>query len=81
MFLKNRNISSKNKRSKVTDCAALSKRIDHELDKNTPNAARVGHELIYICFLTIVLKKAHPCFGGISSKMDVPRIAAVELFL
>ena len=26
-------------------------------------------------------KKAHQCFGGISSKMNVPRIAAVELIL
>ena len=55
-----------------------------------PNAARIGHELTEIrdesprfarFSLTIVIKKAHICFGGISSKMNVPRKAAVELIL
>ena len=55
-----------------------------------PNAARIGHELTEIrddstrfarFSLTIVIKKAHTCFGGISSKMNVPRKAAVELIL
>ena len=54
-----------------------------------PNAARIGHELTEIrdesprfarFSLTIVIKKG-PCFGGISSKMNVPRKAAVELIL
>ena len=31
--------------------------------------------------LTIVIKKAHLCFGRISSKINVPRKAAVELIL
>ena len=55
-----------------------------------PNAARIGHELTEIraesprfarFSLTIVIKKAHLCFGGISSKMNIPRKAAVELIL
>ena len=55
-----------------------------------PNAARIGHELteirdesprFAIFSLTIVIKKAFLCFGGISSKMNVPRKAAVELIL
>ena len=55
-----------------------------------PNAARIGHELTEIrdesprfarFSLTVVIKKAHLCFGGISSKMNVPRKAAVELIL
>ena len=35
--------------------------------------------------LTTVIKKDHPCFGGegggINSKMNVPRLSAVELIL
>ena len=55
-----------------------------------PNAARIGYELTesrdespgFARFsLTIVIKKAHTCFGGISSQMNVPRKAAVELIL
>ena len=55
-----------------------------------PNAARNGHELTEIrgdsprfakFSLMIVIKKAHTCFRGISSKMNVPRKAAVELIL
>ena len=55
-----------------------------------PNAARIGHGLTEIrdesprfarFSLTIVIKKAHLCFGGISSKMNNPRKAAVELIL
>ena len=55
-----------------------------------PNAARIGHELTEIrddsppfarFSLTIVIKKAHTCFRGISSKMNVPRKAAVGLIL
>ena len=59
-----------------------------------PNAARIGHEVTEIrdesprfarFSLTIVIKKAHLCFGGggggINSKMNVPRKAAVELIL
>ena len=65
-------------------------RIDHELVKNTPNAARIGHELTEIrddsprfarFSLTTVIKKAHTCFRGISSKMNVTRKAAVEFIL
>ena len=53
-----------------------------------PNAARIWHELTEIrdesprfarFSLTIVIKKARLRFGGISSKMNVPRKAAVEL--
>ena len=53
-----------------------------------PNAARIGHELIEIrdesprfarFSLTIVIQI--DCFGGISSKMNAPRKAAVELIL
>ena len=52
--------------------------------------ARIGHELTEIrdesprfaTFpLIIVIKKANLCFGGIRSKMNVPRKAAVELIL
>ena len=55
-----------------------------------PNAARIGHGLTEIrdesprfarFSLTIVIKKGHLCFGGISSKMNNPRKAAVELIL
>ena len=55
-----------------------------------PNAARIGHEFTEIrdessrfarFSHTIVIKKAHLCFGGISFKMNVPRKAAVELIL
>ena len=55
-----------------------------------PNAGRIGQELTEIreesprfakFSLKIVIKKAHLCFGGISSKMNVPRKAAVELIL
>ena len=54
-----------------------------------PNAARIGHELTEIrdesprfarfCLTIVIKKKAHLCFGGISSKMNVHRKAAVEL--
>ena len=65
-------------------------RIDHELVKNALNAARIGHELTEISSnsprfarfsLAVVIKKVHPCFGGISSKMNVPRKSAVKLIL
>ena len=65
---------------------AISLRIDHELVENMPNAARIGHELTEIrgdswwfarFSLTTVIKKVHPCFGGISSKMNDPRMSAV----
>ena len=51
--------------------------MDHKLVKNTPNVARVGHKLKEICdnspqfarfSLKMVIKKAHPYFGGISFK-------------
>ena len=51
-------------------------------------SARIGHELTDIrddsprfarFSLTIVIKKAHTCFRGISSNMNVPRKAAVEI--
>ena len=54
------------------------------------NAARIGHKLTEIrddstrfarFSLTIVIKKSHTCFRDISSKMTVPRKAAVELIL
>ena len=49
-----------------------------------PNAARIGRELTEIRdesprFARFSLTMAHLCFGGISSKMNVPRKAAVEL--
>ena len=55
-----------------------------------PNAARIGLELTEIrdesprfarFSLTIVIKKGPSMLGGISSKMNVPRKAAVELIL
>ena len=56
-----------------------------------PNAARIGHELTEIrddsprfarfSLMIVIKKKAHTCFRGISSKMNVPRKAAVELIL
>ena len=55
-----------------------------------PNAARIGHELTEIrddsprfarFSLMTVIKKAHTCFRGISSTINVPRKAAVELIL
>ena len=55
-----------------------------------PNAPRIWHELTEIRVesrrfarfsFTIVIKNAHLCFGGISSKMNVPRKAAVEFIL
>ena len=55
-----------------------------------PKAAQIGHELTDFrddsprfarISLTIVIKKAHTCFGGISSKINVPRKAAVELIM
>ena len=60
--------------------------INYESVKNMPNAARIGHELTEIRddsprFARFSLKKAHPCFVGISSKMNVPRKAAVEVIL
>ena len=64
--------------------------INLELVKNMPNAAQIGYELIEIhnesprfarFSLTIVIKKAHLFLGGISSKMNVPGKAAVELIL
>ena len=51
-----------------------------------PNAAQIGHELTEIrgdswwfarFSLTTVIKKVQPCFGGISSKMNDPRMSAV----
>ena len=59
----------------------------YESVKNMPNAARIGHELTEIrddsprfarFSLTIVIKKAQTCFSGISSKIDVPRKAALR---
>ena len=53
-----------------------------------PNAARIGHELTEIRFDTIreifshdSYKKDPYMLRGISSKMNVPREAAVELIL
>ena len=55
-----------------------------------PNAARIWHELSeirddslrFVSFsLTIVIKKGPYMLRGISSEMDVPRKAAVELIL
>ena len=57
-----------------------------------PNAARIGYELTeirddsrdFLSPLTTVIKKANPCLGeggGVSSKMNVPRLSAVELIL
>ena len=55
-----------------------------------PKAARIGHELTEIATirhdiarfsLTIVIKKGQYMLPGISSKMNVPRKAAVELIL
>ena len=64
--------------------------INYESVKNMPNAARIGHELTEIrdesprfarFSLTIVIKKGPSMLWGISSKMNVPRKAAVELIL
>ena len=74
----------------VFENTEISKRIDHKWDKNTPNAAQIGRGLTEIRYnsrwfvrfsLTIVIKKAHPCVGGISSKMNIPHKAAAELIL
>ena len=56
-----------------------------------PNAAQIGHILTEISDDSprferfnshdSYKKRAHTCFGGISSKMNVPRKAAVELIL
>ena len=54
------------------------------------NAARIGHELTEIrddstrfarFSLTIVIKKGPDMLRGISSKINVPRKAAIELIL
>ena len=67
-----------------------SSRIKYESVKNMPIAALIGHELAEIgddsprfarFSLMIAIKKAHTCFRGISSKMNVPRKAAMELIL
>ena len=71
--------------------------VDHELVENTPNAARIGYELTEIredswWFARFSLtshdsykkKPIHAWVGGgrgISSKMNVPRLSAVELIL
>ena len=58
--------------------------------KNMPNAARIGHELTEIrddsrrfarFSLMIAIKKGPFMLRSISSKMNVPRKAAVELIL
>ena len=55
-----------------------------------PNTARIGHKLTEIrddlpqfarFSLTMVIKKGPYMLRGISSKMNVPRKAAVELIL
>ena len=67
-----------------------SKGIKYESVKNMPNATRIGHELTEIrddsprfarFSLTTVIKKGPYMLRGISSKMNVPRKAAVELIL
>ena len=67
-----------------------SQRINYESVKNMRKAAQIGHELTGICdnstrfarfSLTIVIKKGPYMLRGISSKMNVPRKAAVELIL
>ena len=64
--------------------------INYESVKNMRNAARIGHELTEIrddstrfarFSLTIAIKKGPNMLRGISSKMNVPRKAAVELIL
>ena len=64
--------------------------INYESVKNMPNAARIGHELTEIrddsprlarFSLTIDIKKGPRMLRGISSKINVPRKAAVELIL
>ena len=65
--------------------------INYEPVKNMRNAARIGHELTEIrddstrfarFSLTIAIKKKRPVHAsGHSSKMNVPRKAAVELIL
>ena len=62
----------------------------YESLKHLPNVARIWHELTEISddsprfarfSHTIVVKNANACFGGIISKINVPRKAAVELIL
>ena len=64
--------------------------INYESVKNMRNAARIGHELTEIrddstrfarFSLMIVKNKGPYMLWGISSKMNVPRKAAVELIL
>ena len=63
-----------------------SKGINYESAKNMPNAALIGHELTEIrddseIFSQDSYKKSLYLLRGISSKMNVPRKAAVELIL
>ena len=64
--------------------------INYESVKSMRNAARIGHEFTEIrddstrfarFSLTIVIKKGPYMLRGISSKMNAPRKAAVDLIL
>ena len=78
--------------SKITlEHAARKLKINYEVVKNMPNAARIWTRtnsnprrfatIREIFFHDSYKKKAHTCLRGISSKMNVPRKAAVELIL
>ena len=67
-----------------------SKGINYKSVKNMPNAVRIVHELTEIrddspqfarFSLTIVIKEGPYMLRAISSKVNVPRKAAVELIL
>ena len=57
--------------------------MQHELGMNLQKSATIRDDSRdFLSPFTTVIKKAHPCLGGgISSKMNVPRLSAVELIL
>ena len=59
--------------------------MQQKLGTNLQKSATIRDDLRdFLSPLTTVIKKAHPCLGGgggISSKMNVPRLSAVELIL
>ena len=56
--------------------------MQHQLGTNEQKSATIRDDSRdFLSPLTTVIKKAHPCLGAISSKMNVPRLSAVELVL
>ena len=56
--------------------------MQHKLGTNEQKSAKVRDDSRdFLSPLTTVIKKAHPCLGGISSKINVPCLSAVELIL